>query len=179
MCSCCKDTDFIAGSSKDQLLAFWLVTTKKNRSYCKSGSWTQFQCVSVCLCILPHTNNDPDTNWVFYNSTLFWNYLPETESDFTGKRLSPMRLPSTSDTSHTTRMLLVLLIDRLQTRGSNHLLELRTPTASPCYQYFWLNGCESEVPMIPSFGSINLLNWLIEPRKFHLFARLLIYHKGY
>ena len=38
---------------------------------------------------------------------------------------------------------------------------LQMPFTNPsCYLYFWPTGYKSEVPMTPSLGSINLLEWL-------------------
>ena len=35
-------------------------------------------------------------------------------------------------------------------------------TSLGCYLYFWLTGYKSEVPIIPSLSSINLVDWLTE-----------------
>ena len=43
---------------------------------------------------------------------------------------------------------------------------LQMPVSSPaCYLCFWLTCYKSEVPMTPSTGLINLLEWLTELRK--------------
>ena len=42
---------------------------------------------------------------------------------------------------------------------------LQTPIASPGLWYFWLTGYKLGVPVTPSLGFDNLLEWLTEPRK--------------
>lgn len=75
---------------------------------------------------------------------------PKRESHSTGKGLSPIGLPTTSDASCKLRLYLCL----------------------------WLTGYKLEVPNIPSLGSTNLLEWLTRLRKTPLLTRLPVYYKG-
>ena len=64
----------------------------------------------------------------------------EVESDSTDKRLSPIRLVSTSDISCKPGLLPVLLTNQLQIRFQQSFLLFRMPTESPdCYLYSWLD----------------------------------------
>lgn len=91
---------------------------------------------------------------------------PNVALECIGWGLSPTRLlqHAISDRNHKSR-LLVLLTDQLQSVDSNNPLRLKRTTQSPgCYLHFWPIAYKSEVPMIFSLCSINLLKWLTELR---------------
>ena len=84
----------------------------------------------------------------------------EIESDSTGTGLCPTRPLSTSDQSQA----------QVATCTSHWLALNQGFPWSPL-------GSKSEVPMISSWGSVNLLEWLIELRKTRLLTRLPSYYK--
>lgn len=58
-----------------------------------------------------------------------------------------------------------------------HLIPFQMPTESPgCHLYFWRTGHRLEVPMTPSSGVINLLEWFTELRNI-LLTRSPVYYK--
>ena len=79
-----------------------------------------------------------DTNWVSHSLTQCWHYLPEMGSHMT----------------------------RAQSLETAPEPPLQMPIISPgCYLFFWPHCYILEVPMTPSLGSVNLLDWFTELRE--------------
>ena len=102
----------------------------------------------------PHSTPQNSPTPVGCPNIQFCPYL-QIASDSTSKRLSPTRLPCTSEAKCKPRQAM-LLTNQLQTRGSNNTVQLRMPIASPdCYLHFRPIGYKSEVPTTPSLALIN------------------------
>ena len=73
----------------------------------------------------------------------------------------------------------MLLTNWLQIGGCHDpVLGLQMPVSSPgFYLFFWPTGSKSDLPMTPSLGSVNLLEWLTELPEIHLLTRLPLYYK--
>ena len=107
---------------------------------------------------------------------------PEREPDSTGKGLSPIRTPSTSDASRKPGLLLAFLTDWLQTGDAND----PSPPNSGCQPQAQAVACTSgwlavnqRFPWHSSSGWITLLERLTKLKKTSLLPRLPIYCKGY
>ena len=80
--------------------------------------------------------------------TLSTHQIPQVKG-WAPQGCPPLQMPITSP---------LLLTNQLQIGGSNDPLLLRMPIPHPgCYLNFWPTGCKSEVPTVPSWSSVNLL----------------------
>ena len=64
-------------------------------------------------------------------------------------------------------------------RAPSHRTAPATPISPDCYLRFWPTGYKSEVPMTPSSGLINLLEWFTELRETFYFLDHQFITKGY
>lgn len=79
-----------------------------------------------------------DTNWVSHSLTQCWPYLPEMGSHMT----------------------------RAQSLETAPETPLQMPIINPgCHLFFWPHCYRLEVPMTPSLGWVNLLDWFTELRE--------------
>ena len=100
-------------------------------------------CVHMCTHELPHTNKEfLDASKMSETSAQFWHYLPRVRIGF----------------------------HRYRALSHKTTLHFRPITSPGCYLYFSLIGSKSEVPMISSWGSVNLLEWLTKFRQMFYLA---------